>query len=69
MRRTTRTPRANIPSDETWLVGAVKGDTLSVLINSKQVLLVGAVKFRILPGGENLVSTKNGNALSYATEK
>ena len=61
--------RAGIPGDETAFTGSVQGDTLSVLINSGQVVLFGAVKFRISPGGENLAATNNGNTLSFALEK
>jgi hypothetical protein len=61
--------RAGIPSDQTAFVGSLKGDTLSVLINSGQVALVGSVKFRILPGGEDLEATNNGNVLRFAIEK
>lgn len=61
--------RAGVPGDETAFTGTVLGDTLSVLINSGQVILFGAVKFRILPGGENLAATNNGNTLTFALEK
>lgn len=61
--------RSSIPSDQTAFVGSVQGDTLSVLINSGQVDLVGAVKFRILPGGEDLEATNNGNVLRLARER
>ncbi len=61
--------RAGIPTDETAFTGSVHGDTLSVLINSGQVILVGAVKFRILSGGANLSATNNGNTLNFALEK
>jgi hypothetical protein len=61
--------RAGIPGDETAFVGSVQGDTLSVLINSGQVALVGAVKFRIQPGGEDLEASNNGNTLRFALEK
>ena len=61
--------RAGIPGDQTAFVGTVQGDTLSVLINSGQVNFVGAMKFRILPRGENLQATNNGNTLQFALEK
>jgi len=60
--------RSGIPGDETPVTGSVQGDTLTVLINSGQLVLVGAVKFRILAGGESLAATNNGNALSFAKE-
>lgn len=61
--------RAGVPGDQTTLVGSVQGDTLSVLINSGQVAFVGAMKFRILPGGKNLEATNNGNTLRFALEQ
>jgi hypothetical protein len=61
--------RAGLPGDQTTFVGSVHGDTLSVLISSGQVVLVGPVKFRILPGGENLVATNNGKTFRFAVEK
>jgi hypothetical protein len=60
--------RAGIPSDQTAFVGSVRGDTLSVLINSVQVPFVGTMKFRILPGGKNLEATNNGNTLRFVLE-
>jgi hypothetical protein len=61
--------RAGIPGDQTAFVGSVQGDTLSVLINSGQVVFVGTMKFRILPGGKNLEATNNGNTLRFAFEE
>lgn len=61
--------RASIPGDQAAFVGAVQGDTLSVLINSGQVALVGSVKFRILPGGQSLQAINNGNTLSFSIER
>jgi len=61
--------RAGIPGDEVAIVGSVQGDTLSVLINSGQVNFVGAMKFRIVSGGDSLVATNNGNTLRFALER
>lgn len=61
--------RAGIPGDQTAFVGSVKGDTLSVLINSGQVAFVGAIKFRIMAGGEIIEATNNRNTLRFALEK
>lgn len=61
--------RSGIPGDQTAFVGSVKGDTLSVLIDSRQVAFVGAVRFRILPGGESLEATNNGKTLRFEIEK
>ncbi len=61
--------RAGIPGDQTDFVGTVQGDTLSVLINSGQVLLVGTTKFRILAGGKSLRAINNGNTLQFALEE
>jgi hypothetical protein len=61
--------RAGIPGDQAAFVGSVQGDTLSVLINSGQVVLVGSVNFRILPGGRSLEATNNGNTLRFAIEE
>jgi len=61
--------RTGIPGDETPFVGSVRGDTLSVLINSAQVNLVGTTRFRILPGGTILEATNNGNTLRFTLEE
>ena len=61
--------RAGIHSDQTTFVGSVKGDTLSVLINSGQVTFIGTMKFRIMPDGKNLEATNNGNTLRFALEE
>lgn len=61
--------RAGITSDEAPFTGSVQGDTLSVLINSGQVNLVGITRFRIVAGGKGLVALNNGNTLSFALEE
>ena len=61
--------RAGIPGDQTAFVGSVQRDTLSVLINSGQVALVGATKFRILQGGRSIQAINNGNTLQFALEE
>jgi hypothetical protein len=61
--------RSGIPGDQTAFVGSVQGDTLSVLINSGQVLLVGTIKFRISPDGRSLRAVNNGNTLQFTLEE
>jgi hypothetical protein len=61
--------RAGIFSDQTSIVGSVRGDTLSVLMDPLQVSFVGPVKFRIAPGGQLIEATNNGNLLRFSIEK
>jgi hypothetical protein len=59
---------ANIGSTETPITGSIKGDTLSLLINSNQVSFTGALKFKILTGDKGIVATQGEKTLTFTKE-
>jgi hypothetical protein len=61
--------RANIANDQTPITGSIKGDTLSLLVNSLQMSWTGAMKFSISSDGKNIIARQENKTITLTLEQ